>query len=126
MALVEDGKLALDQPVGDVIPEWRTLRVALDPATGLASRPTSRVMTIRHLLTHTSGLGYWTPLSVPDAISAAYRERGITPGNYGARLNRPGYGPQARSLEEMVRRAADLRYRGRVRRRSAMIVGLVS
>lgn len=108
MALVEDGKLALDQGVADVIPEWRTLRVAVDLGKGLESRPAGQTMTMRHLLTHTSGLGYWTPLSGPDALSAAYRERGITPGNYGARLNRPGYGPQAKSLVEMVRRAADL------------------
>lgn len=108
MALVEDGKLALDQPVADVIPEWRTQRVAIDLAGGLESRPAEATMTMRHLLTHTSGLGYWTPLSGPDALSAAYRHRGITPGNYGARLDRPGYGPQAKSLDEMVRRAADL------------------
>ena len=108
LALVEDGKLALDQPVADVIPEWRTPRVAVDLRKGLESRPAGQTMTMRHLMTHTSGLGYWTPLSGPDALSAAYRERGITPGNYGTRLSRPGYGPQAKDLADMGRRAADL------------------
>lgn len=108
MALLEDGKLRLDQPVSDVIPEWRSLHVAVDPRSGLDARPATKTMTMRHLLTHTSGLAYWTPLAGTDALSAAYRERGITPGNYGARLGRPGYGPQARGLEDMIRRVAAL------------------
>jgi CubicO group peptidase (beta-lactamase class C family) len=41
-------------------------------------------------------------------LHVAYRERGITPGNFGERLNRQGYGPQATSLVDMVRRLAEL------------------
>jgi CubicO group peptidase (beta-lactamase class C family) len=108
MLLVERGSIQLDQPVREVIPEFRGLRVAVDPERGLESRPAARVMTMRHLLTHTSGLGYWTPGTGLSALTAAYRARGITPGNYGARLNRPGYGPQASSLDEMVQRVAEL------------------
>lgn len=108
MMLVEDGKLGLDQPVRDVISEWRALRVAIDPNKGLESRPATRTMTMRHLLTHTSGLGYWTPESGADALSSAYRERGITPGNFGTRLNRPGYGAQAKGLVDMINRVAEL------------------
>ena len=63
---------------------------------------------MRHLLTHTSGLGYWTPVTATDAITTAYRTRGVTPGNYGVRLNRPGFGPQAAGLDEMVKRLAEL------------------
>jgi CubicO group peptidase (beta-lactamase class C family) len=108
MTLIEDGTQRLDQPVSDVIPELRTLRVAVDPRGGLEARPATRTMTMRHLLTHTSGLAYWTPLSGADALPSAYRERGITPGNYGARLNRPGYGPQAKGLADMISRVAEL------------------
>jgi hypothetical protein len=32
----------------------------------------------------------------------------LTPGNYGAGLTRPGYGPQAVGLDDMVRRLAEL------------------
>lgn len=106
--LVEAGKLRLDQPVADVIPELRTPQVALDPIKGLEARPAKQTMTIRHLLTHSSGLVYWTPLHDIDALSAAYRVRGITPGNYGAGLARPGYGSQAVGLDEMVKRLAEL------------------
>jgi CubicO group peptidase (beta-lactamase class C family) len=108
MMLVEDGKLALDQPVADVLPEFRSLRVATDLENGLDSRPAVKTMTMRHLLTHTSGLSYWTPLSGVGALPTAYRERGITPGNYGAGVSRSGYGPQAGSLAEMVTRVAEL------------------
>jgi CubicO group peptidase (beta-lactamase class C family) len=96
MMLVEDGRIALDQPVADILPEFRRLSVAMDIEKGLGSRPAVKTMTMRHLLTHTSGLSYWTPGSGAGLLPTAYRERGITPGNYGARLNRPGYGPQAR------------------------------
>ena len=37
-----------------------------------------------------------------------YRERGITPGNYGAGLKRPGYGEQPATLDEMIARVAEL------------------
>ncbi len=108
MLLVEAGALRLDQPVADVLPETRHLRVAIDPSKGLEARPATRTMTIRHLLTHTAGLAYWTPERGTDALSTVYRTRGITPGNYGAGLARPGYGPQAVGLEDMVRRLAEV------------------
>lgn len=108
MLLLEAGRLRLDQPVGDVVPELRAPLVALDPNKGLEARPATQTMTMRHLLTHSAGLVYWTPLQDTDALSAAYRVRGITPGNYGAGLTRPGYGPQAVGLDDMVRRLAEL------------------
>ncbi len=61
LLLVEEGKLALDQPVVEVLPEFRNLRVAIDFEQGLRSRPATRTMTMRHLITNTSGLGNWTP-----------------------------------------------------------------
>jgi CubicO group peptidase (beta-lactamase class C family) len=109
LLLVEDGRITLDQPVASVLPEFRALRVAVDIEEGLESRPASRTMTIRHLVTNTSGLGNWTPASDGgDALHRAYRERGITPGNYGAGLRREGYGPQVASADEMVARVAEL------------------
>ena len=54
MLLVEAGKLRLDQPVADIIPELGKLQVALDPSKGLEARPAKQTMTIRHLLTHSS------------------------------------------------------------------------
>ncbi|MBB6095826.1 CubicO group peptidase (beta-lactamase class C family) [Povalibacter uvarum] len=109
LLLVEDGKLSLEQPVAEVLPEFRNLRVAIDIAKGLESRPVTRVMTMRHLITNTSGLGNWTPGSDSgDALHRLYRERGITPGSYGTGRTRPGYGAQPATLDEMVARVAEL------------------
>jgi len=109
LLLVEDGKLALDQPVTDVLPEFRNLRVVIDLAKGLESRPATKTMTMRHLITNTSGLGSWTPGSDSgEPLHALYRERGVTPGNYGMGQKRPGYGEQPKSLEELVGRVAEL------------------
>jgi CubicO group peptidase (beta-lactamase class C family) len=109
LLLVEDGRLSLDQPVTDWLPEFRNLRVAVDPMKSLDSRPATRVMTVRHLITNTSGLGSWTPSSDSgDELHKLYRERGITPGNYGRGRNRPGYGEQPKTLEGLVERVATL------------------
>lgn len=58
MKLIEEGKLGLDEPIGDVIPAFKTMRVAVDPAASLESRPASHPITVRELLTHTGGLTY--------------------------------------------------------------------
>lgn len=54
MTLVEDGKLALNDPVSKYIPEFANLRV-IDQETGAIS-PAHNTMTIQHLLTQESGL----------------------------------------------------------------------
>ncbi len=62
MQLVERGLLALDRPAGDVLPELASPMVLLPPdGTGQHRlRPARRPVTLRHLLTHTSGFGYDT------------------------------------------------------------------
>lgn len=57
MKLYEQGKLGLDDPLSKFIPEFKTLQVLVnrDPAR---TEPARREITIRQLLTHTSGLGY--------------------------------------------------------------------
>jgi CubicO group peptidase (beta-lactamase class C family) len=109
LLLVEDGKISLDQPVADVLPEFKNLRVAIDIEKSLESRPVTRVMTMRHLLTNTSGLGNWTPGSDSgEELHRLYRERGITPGNYASGRTRPGYGAQPATLDELIARVAEL------------------
>ena len=62
MTLVEDGLVALDDPVSDYIPEFADIRVAVSPMANaegeIETRAPDTVMTVEHLLTHTSGLGY--------------------------------------------------------------------
>ncbi|MGO9947160.1 MAG: serine hydrolase domain-containing protein [Steroidobacteraceae bacterium] len=61
MLLVQEGKLGLDDPVSQYLAGFENLRVitAFDAANGsYQTRAAKRTMTIRHLLTHTSGIGY--------------------------------------------------------------------
>jgi len=59
MQLIEQGKLQLDQTVASVIPAFGELQVLVGfYVDNPALRPPSCQATIRHLLTHTSGLGY--------------------------------------------------------------------
>ncbi len=65
MQLVEQDKVALDQPVGDIIPELANLEVleGFDADGAPRLRPAKRAVTFCHLLTHTSGFGHdiWSP-----------------------------------------------------------------
>jgi methyl acetate hydrolase len=67
LQLVEQGRLELEQPVADVRPEFGELQV-LEGFDGDEPRlrPPARQATIRNLLTHTSGAGYW--FSNPDLL----------------------------------------------------------
>jgi CubicO group peptidase (beta-lactamase class C family) len=61
MQLVEQGRIALDDPAEKYLPELAGLKVieSFDAPTGdYRLRPASRPATVRHFLTHTSGLAY--------------------------------------------------------------------
>ena len=62
MLLVDDGSIELDAAAADYLPDYRQPEVLIlfDAATGeYRTRPANSDMTIRQLLSHTSGLGYW-------------------------------------------------------------------
>jgi methyl acetate hydrolase len=60
LQLLEEGRLELQTPVADIVPEFERLQVleGFDAQTPRLRAPATRA-TIRELLTHTSGLGYW-------------------------------------------------------------------
>jgi methyl acetate hydrolase len=65
MQLVEQGKLALDRPIADVLPELAAPQVleGFDAAGEPKLRAAARPITLRHLITHTAGFCYdiWNP-----------------------------------------------------------------
>jgi CubicO group peptidase (beta-lactamase class C family) len=71
MALYEEGRFQLNDPVADFIPELAGLRVFVDgDADSYTTREPSRPMTVRDLLMHTSGIG---ALTAPTPAGELYR-----------------------------------------------------
>jgi CubicO group peptidase (beta-lactamase class C family) len=61
MQLIEQGRIALDDPAADHLPDAvpdEVFETFDSAALRYTSRPAASPVTIRHLLTHTSGLGY--------------------------------------------------------------------
>ncbi len=60
MQLVEQGQLSLDDPISEILPQLAVPQVITGFGADGApqTRPAARPITLRHLLTHTSGLGY--------------------------------------------------------------------
>jgi CubicO group peptidase (beta-lactamase class C family) len=85
MTLVELGKLGLDHPVSKFIPGMKDLRVLGaakdDTATAVATVPARRPVTIRDLLSHTSGFTYegiLPVLSFNARLRRSYERAGVT------------------------------------------------
>lgn len=80
MMLWEEGKFRLDDPISKYIPEFKnpqvlnTFRYA---DTTFSTKPSSREITIRHLLTHTSGLGYGV-IDGDERMKMIYHKAGVT------------------------------------------------
>jgi CubicO group peptidase (beta-lactamase class C family) len=71
MSLVDEGKLALRDPIVRWLPEFADVQVLDDPSGPLdQTHPVQRAILVEDLLTHTSGLGYG--FSVTGPISRAY------------------------------------------------------
>jgi CubicO group peptidase (beta-lactamase class C family) len=79
MMLVEQGKLDLDAPVAQYLPELKDMQVGVEPAdpssgnVSITLEPPKHPMTVRDLLRQTSGLVYPPPL-VDTPISRLYEK----------------------------------------------------
>ena len=75
MMLVEDGAIALNDPVSSVFPGFASMSVFTKGADGQPStEPAKREMTIQDLLRHTAGLDVPEFPMTPEAIRGPYRE----------------------------------------------------
>ena len=88
MQLVEQGKIALDNPVSDYLPEFGNLGVS--ESARKSENP--RQMTIRDLLRHTSGLTYGF-FDLGNPVDQLYLQRDVN---------------GSRNLEQLVKRLSDI------------------
>jgi CubicO group peptidase (beta-lactamase class C family) len=103
MMLIEEGRLELDQPLHHILPEFAAMQVVVDGDIQ-RTRPATRSITIRHLLTHTAGLS----LAVNgDAMAGLYARAGIVPG-LRDRARGPFEREQPATLEEFCLRLSRL------------------
>jgi CubicO group peptidase (beta-lactamase class C family) len=95
MMLVEEGRVALDEPVARYIPEFAKLEVYESGKLGsFKTRPVDRPMIMLDLMRHTSGFTYG--FQARTAVDAAYRELDV------GGVNRNG------SLDTMIEKLASL------------------
>ncbi len=78
MMLWEQGKFQLDDPISKYIPEFKDAQIfetfnEID--SSFTTKPAEKPITIRHLLTHTSGIGYG--LIDSDEFRKIYQKAGI-------------------------------------------------
>lgn len=79
MILWEEGKFRLDDPISKYIPEFKNPQVLNTFRYGdttYSTKPSAKEITIRHLLTHTSGLGYGV-IDGDERMKMIYHKAGV-------------------------------------------------
>lgn len=80
MMLWEEGKFRLDDPISKFIPEFKSPQVLNTFRYGdttFTTKPSTKEITIRHLITHTSGLGYGV-IDGDERMKMIYHKAGVT------------------------------------------------
>lgn len=80
MMLWEEGKFQLDDPISKYIPEFKNQQVLKSfhyADTTWTGEPVKKEITIRHLLTHTSGIGYGI-IDSNEQMKMIYQKAGVT------------------------------------------------
>ncbi len=106
MILIEEGKLGLDQPLSDIYPAYKQMRVLTNPDSSLETRPATRPITIRNLLTHTAGLGY--SITTKGPLLKEYERLGIVPFAANAQVEAALRPKRPANLQQFAERVATL------------------
>ncbi|MEH3100503.1 serine hydrolase domain-containing protein [Sphingomonas adhaesiva] len=104
MILIEEGKIGLDDPLSKYFPAFARMRVLTSPDTSLESKPATRPITIRELLTHTAGLGY--NINAKGPLLKEYERVGILPAQLNAPTEAQARAVRPTTLEEFANRVA--------------------
>ena len=108
MMLIEDGAFELDTPLSEILPAFANMQVLRKDDGPLDEvDPAKTAITIRHLLTHTAGIGY--DITSKGLLQKAFQDKGITSGQI-SRYPIPGLPAvtSAPGLEEWTNRLATL------------------
>jgi len=79
LMLWEEGEFNLDDPIEKYIPEFKNLKILTDfneTDSTYLSKPAKNKISIRHLLTHTSGIGYGV-IDEDARFKSIYKKHGI-------------------------------------------------
>ncbi|MEK7795557.1 MAG: serine hydrolase domain-containing protein [Candidatus Hydrogenedentota bacterium] len=96
MTLVDAGKISLDDPLSKYIPEFKDMKVLVDKKDGTTELVAAeRPITLKHLMTHTSGLVYG--IFDTGKLGEMYREKDIN-----------SDGAAGITLEEFAKRTATM------------------
>ncbi len=88
MMLVDRRRLTLDTPISEFLPRFANVRVLARPDAPIDETVAlTTPITVRHLITHTSGLGYGLTQRTP--LEREWVSRGLVPGQV-SRLSVPG------------------------------------
>jgi CubicO group peptidase (beta-lactamase class C family) len=75
LALVEEGRVGITEPVSHFIPSFAKTTVAVQADAGVNIVPARRPITIQDLLTHTAGISY----GVEPMVASLYAAKGLGP-----------------------------------------------
>jgi CubicO group peptidase (beta-lactamase class C family) len=75
LALVEEGKIGITEPVSHFLPSFAKTTVAVEAETGVNMVAAKRAITLQDLLTHTAGISYGTQ----SLVASLYEAKGLGP-----------------------------------------------
>ncbi len=75
VALMEEGKIGITEPVSHFIPSFARTTVAVEGNGSVTAVPAKRPITIQDLLTHTAGISYGTE----PRVASLYQAKGLGP-----------------------------------------------